>query len=140
MYVILYGLNHCMHFTMSLLSKVKRILKKKGFFSVVNSENTHRRFYFPLSTIGVEFKIIQPIEFQFSQKFFSPCLLGDWRAMQNSQVSLRISLPRKLLCQEVWDLNSKLLIIPANSAVLFLLLNVRVVTCPAVDVPPQPMY
>lgn len=58
MYVKFCGLHHCMHFTMSLLSKIKRIPKKKGFFSVVNSENAHRRFYFPLSTIGVEFKII----------------------------------------------------------------------------------
>lgn len=58
MHVKFYGLHHCMRFTMSLLSKIKRILKKKEFFSVVNSENTHRRFYFPLSTIGVEFKII----------------------------------------------------------------------------------
>lgn len=57
MYVKLSGLDHCMHFAMSLLSKIKRILKRKGFF-VVNSENTHRRLYFPLSTIGVEFKII----------------------------------------------------------------------------------
>lgn len=57
MYVKLSGLDHCMHFAMSLLSKIKRILKRKGFF-VVNSENTHRRFYLPLSTIGVEFKII----------------------------------------------------------------------------------
>ena len=30
--------------TMSLLSKIKKILKKKGLFSVVHSENTHRRF------------------------------------------------------------------------------------------------
>lgn len=29
---------------MSLLSKIKKILKKKGLFSVVSSENIHRRF------------------------------------------------------------------------------------------------